>query len=212
MKQKDKNYKTLRDAIKGLPDHEAPADLWDRIEQKMSESYTSELNRPALKEAISELQDQKAPGSVWQSIERVLDGKNRKSWIRPAVGIAATFLVLWATWIALPGLEYIPPIAETEATVIVPSAATLTEWQETKEAEEARVFACLDSTESIPLIDSLSTRYEEIVLSLDSLTLLLQEPSPHSATTGRFKQLEISRKRTLAKIEQQGCKEFEENE
>lgn len=212
MKKTDKNHKTLLDAIKRLPGHEAPADLWNRIELKMTESHSSELNRPVLQEAVSELQDRKAPGTVWQSIERVLDGKNRKSWIKPAVGIAATFLVLWATWIALPGLEYIPPIAETELTVIVPSAATLTEWQESKEAEEARVFACLDSMESFPVVDSLTTRYEEIVLSLDSLTFLLQEPTPHAATTGRFKQLELSRKKTLAKIEQQGCQKLGDDE
>lgn len=212
MKKTDKNHKTLRDAVKRLPDHEAPADLWDRIELKMEESHSSELNRPVLQEAVSELQEKKAPGSVWQSIERVLDGKTRRSWFKPAMGMAATFLLLWAAWIGLPTLEYVPPIAETEITVVVPSAATLTEWQESKEAEEARVFACLDSTESIPAIDSLATRYEEITLSLDSLTYLLQQPAPHAATTGRFKQLELSRKKTLAKIEQQGCQQSDDLE
>lgn len=207
MKQKDKNHKTLSDAIKRLPVHEAPADLWDRIELKMTESHSSELNRPVLQEAISELQDKKAPGSVWKSIERALDGKTSRPWFKPAIGMAATFLLLWAAWISLPVLEYVPPIAEAEVTVIVPSAATLTEWQETKEAEEARVFACMDSAISLPVVDSMRTRYQEIVLSLDSLTILLQEPTPHSATTGRFKQLELTRKRLLAKIEQQGCKE-----
>lgn len=209
MKQKDKNHKTLSDAIKRLPNHEAPADLWDRIELKMTDSHSSELNRPVLQEAISELPESKAPRSVWQSIERALDGKTNRSWIKPAMGMAATFLLLWAAWIGLPGLEYIPPIAETEGTIIVPSAATLTEWQETKEAEEARVFACLDSTEQYPTVDSLATRYQEIVLSLDSLTLLLQAPTPHAATTGRFKQLELNRKKILAKIEQQGCQQAE---
>ncbi len=207
MKQKDKNHKTLSDAIKRLPTHEAPADLWERIELKMTESHSSELNRPVLQEAISELQDKKAPGSVWQSIERALDGKTNRSWIKPAIGMAATFLILWVARISLPALEYVPPIAEAEVTVIVPSAATLTEWQETKEAEEARVFACMDSTISLPVVDSMRTRYQEIVLSLDSLTILLQEPTPHSATTGRFRQLELTRKKLLAKIEQQGCKE-----
>ncbi len=212
MKQRDKNHKTLSDAIKRLPDHEAPADLWNHIEQKLTDSSDSERNRPALKEAISGLPETKAPGSIWNSIERALDGKNRRVWLKPAIGIAATFLILWTAWIGLPGLEYVPPIAETEGTVVVPSAATLTEWQETKEAEEARVFACLDSTQLFPTVDSLATRYQEIVLALDSLTLLLKEPTPHAATTGRFKQLELSRKRTLAKIEQQGCQELGEPE
>lgn len=212
MKQTDKNHKTLRDAIKRLPDHEAPADLWNRIEQKMTEPHSSELNRPVLQEALSALPDRKAPGSVWQSIERALDGKTRRPWLTPAIGMAATFLLLWAIWTGLPGLEYIAPIAEIETTVIVPSAATLTEWQENKEAEEARVFSCLDSMEVAPAVDSLTTRYSEIVQALDSLTFLLQEPEPHAATTGRFKQLEISRKRTLAKIEQQGCQQASDME
>lgn len=207
MKQKDKNYKTLRDAIKGLPDHEAPADLWDRIEQKIPESHPHELNRPVLKEAIAELGEQEAPRSVWTSIERALDGKHKRSWLRPAIGAAATFLILWAAWISFPGLEYVPPIAETESDIIVPSAATLTEWQEHKEAEEARVFACVESADSLPRIDSLTIRYREVVQALDSLTFLLQEPNPHAATTGRFKQLELTRKQTLAKIEQQSCQQ-----
>ncbi|MDP5171198.1 MAG: hypothetical protein NWR72_13220 [Bacteroidia bacterium] len=178
----------------------------------MTESSDSELNRPVLRETISHLQDRKAPGSVWHSIDRVLDGKTNRSRLWPAIGVAATFLLLWTAWIGLPSLEYIPPIAETEVSVIVPSAATLTEWQENKEAEEARVFACLDSTELVPAVDSLTARYQEIIVALDSLTFLLQEPAPHAATTGRFKQLELSRKRTLAKIEQQGCKKLKDAE
>lgn len=204
MKQ-EKNHKTLSDAIKGMKQHQAPADLWGRIEQKLEENSDKELNRDSLKEAIGQLPESQAPDKAWKKIERTLDGSPSRSWIAPAIGLAATVTLLFVTWLSLPALEYIAPIAETESTIEVPTAATLTAWQSSREEEEAKVFACFDSLSSTVKSDSLIMRYEDIVLSLDSLASFLQEPAPHKSTTGRFQRLELARKRTLAKLEQIGC-------
>lgn len=206
MKQ-EKNHKTLSDAIKGMKQHQAPADLWGRISQKLEENSSKELNRDRLREAVGQLQETEAPKGAWKKIERTLDGQPSRSWLAPVIGLAATVTLLFVTWLSLPGLEYIPPIAETESTIEVPTAATLTTWQSSREEEEAKVFACFDSTSASVKSDSLIVRYDEIVLSLDSLATFLQEPDPHKSTTGRFQRLELARKKTLAKLELIGCRD-----
>lgn len=204
MKQ-EKNHKTLRNAIHGMNSHQAPADLWERISQKLEENSDKELNRDRLREAIGQLQEQKAPAGAWKKIERSLDGLPSRGWILPAIGMAATFTLLFVVWLSLPGPELIAPIAETESAIEVPTSANLPAWQSSRSMEEARVFACVDR---LPLSwsgDSLMRRYENIVRSLDSLALILHQPNPHKSTSGRFQRLELARKRTLAKLEQISC-------
>ncbi|MDP5171192.1 MAG: hypothetical protein NWR72_13185 [Bacteroidia bacterium] len=206
MNYSENNHKTLRDAIKKLPAHQAPADLWDRLAHKLDEQQGGEQGRESLSNAISALPVHPAPASVWRRVEQALDGRKQYGWVRPAIGMAAAVGITFALWLTLPTLEIKPSLAESEFVLEVPSEASLTEWEQARELEETRVFTCVDSAAHSPQLDSLTQKYLSISLSLDSLAHILQSPEPHDATLGRFNRLEMSRKQTLARIETQACR------
>ncbi len=210
MNDQEYNRETLRRSIRQLPQHEAPADAWERLEAKLAEQNDQEKGRESLLAAIGQLPVYSAPTSIWEKIESSLHGKlpGAASGWKLALRTAAVLALLGALWVGWPSLSpNILPIAETESTIATPDQASLNEWESTKEADELRVFACLDSAQEVEGIASLIRQYEVINLSLDSLALLLSGEDVHEATGGRFLRLEQRRKQVLARIEQQACQD-----
>lgn len=203
MNPSEKNRQTLREAIRQLPQHAAPGDAWERIAQQLDPA-AEETGHETLSRAVDQLPTYPAPAGLWQRIERRLPG-SRKTWLAPALGWAATLLVVFSVWLALPRFELIPPQADQQTEVLIPDPARLHDWQEARAAEESLAFACLDSLTAEPELDSLLSQYRRVAASLDSLALLIEARPLSEPAQGRFSRQEQRRKQLLARIQQKGC-------
>jgi hypothetical protein len=68
----EKNHTTLANAIKRLPVHEVPPEVWDQIEQEMD-----------MQQAIQQLPSHTPPAAIWDSIEAELQSTPTVRQLRP---------------------------------------------------------------------------------------------------------------------------------
>lgn len=78
----EKNKNTLRDALRNLPEHRAPAGGFETIRQRVAPEA-------ALHRALAELPTYEAPPQVWVRIRNRLHGISRRNRVRRIVGWSA---------------------------------------------------------------------------------------------------------------------------
>ncbi len=180
---KEKNHDKLRDALRKLPDYEAPGGLWSGIQQRLAPSLTDQL--PSYP----------PPADVWNNLSRQLaeetiaePAKQRRLWPRALAGVAAALALLLTVGLGLQrGITNKQKITVAYSQEAAPAPSTI-DWTEGEESF-AYAIAAIEARNE-PSLNIL--RHE-----LDELTEAREEIKAMLASYGEDPQVI----RQLAKIE-----------
>ncbi len=172
---KEKNKKTLRDGLNGLPEHTPPPANWDRISGGLDRS-----DRVARAPLADRLPTYAPPTAVWNELNEKLQRAGaatsgpravRKAAVRPVVrlAIAAMIILSLATAFYLSGPSD-PTVSYAYSREPAPSPVTA-DWDE-EEGSFARVLSEIE-TRNEPQLNTLGSELGELTAALDEVKAVL---------------------------------------
>ncbi len=197
---KEKNRRTLKEALRHLPAYEPGEGVWVRIEGELERA----AREAPLRRALQELPEYEPPERVWASIERKLDERPprqrlRRSFLRAAAAVALLIAGAWALKQTLrPGessqLRY--------ATETVDPALLQLNWEEDREAFEAWKALCREKLATCrqPEIIELQNELQELEEARQALREALGRYGTDLQLIAQMRNIELQRTEVLKEI------------
>ena len=200
------NNTTLQEALKKLPQHSPPADLWDEISMQLEQDLADQ----PLHAAIQDLPIHNPPIQLWDSIEAELEKvpeENKKPRIRRLWQIAAAAAAIAALIYVSPqfilqeqSIDY--AVATTVSEEIIDPRLLARDWQEDEPGFEfleqlcsSKPFLC-----SNPDLQNLKSELGELTEAKNTLEIALGNYGTDVYLIQQLKEIELERTKILKEM------------